>query len=77
MDAMDHLGKVLYILSELSPSHRCKALNDALEFYNSANPTARVEPCGCGITYLVHASFADDRPAIVHAGGEISYQDAL
>ena len=75
MDAMQHLGQVLYILSDLAPSHRCKALDDATEFYNSANPTKRVEPSGCGTTYLVHTMLDDTRPATVDRDGHINYED--
>lgn len=54
MDAMAHLGNVLVMLAELHPDDRCKALENAMAFYNEHNPEARVEPIhGCE-TRLVH-----------------------
>lgn len=44
MDAMDHLGNVLYMLADLHPDFRCRAYAEALAFYNAARPDARVEP---------------------------------
>lgn len=52
--ALDHLGSVLMVLSDLTPGDRCRALDEALEFYNAQRPGAVIEPVGAGYTELRH-----------------------
>ncbi len=52
-DALTHLGKVLYILADLYPDDRCRALDDALAFYNSLRPNEKIGPSGLGYQRLV------------------------
>jgi hypothetical protein len=53
-EAMKHLGNVLVILAELVPDERCRALDNALAFYNERNPDCQVEGVEGYDTYLVH-----------------------
>lgn len=50
--AIKHLGDVLYLLCDLHPDDRCRALDEALEFYNKERPNWRVEPSGLGYQRL-------------------------
>lgn len=54
MDAMTHLGRVLTILADLHRDDRCRALDEAMAFYNRNNPHARVEPADGYETRLVN-----------------------
>ena len=58
-DALDHLGHVLNIFAELSPTDRCRALDDALEFYNAARPNFKVGPQPRFVTRLVQVGPLD------------------
>ena len=40
--ALDHLGNVLTLLAELRPEDRCRALDEAVMFYNERRPEAKV-----------------------------------
>lgn len=53
-EAMKHLGNVLMLLAELHPDDRCKALDNAMAFYNQHNPKAQVAPVPGFETHLVH-----------------------
>lgn len=55
-DALDHLCNVLVMLSDLTPGDRCRALDDALEFYNAQRPDWRVQPIGGVYSELRHFS---------------------
>lgn len=57
--AMTYLGAVLTILAELHPDDRCRALNDAFEFYNERNPDQKVTPVAGYTTRLVHSGPLD------------------
>jgi len=52
--AMAHLGEVLYLLADLVPEERCRALDNALKFYNDNRPDAAIEPTGIWKTYLIN-----------------------
>lgn len=49
----DHLMMVLTILQDLHPDDRCRALDEAQEFYNKARPQQRVESDGAQYMRLV------------------------
>jgi hypothetical protein len=51
---MEHLGNVLMILAELHPDDRCRALDEAMAFYNGSNPNCQVEPAQGYVSRLVH-----------------------
>lgn len=53
LDAMTHLGNILYMLADLHPDDRCDALDNALLFYNEAMPDQKVMPSGIGYQRLV------------------------
>jgi len=83
--ALDHLGQILSLLSDLDDGDRCQAFDAALAFYNAARPQAPVEPSGLGTTRLVHLNpVLDGHPplrdiaaigraieAVVSAGGRM------
>lgn len=52
-ETMRHLGNVLSILAELHPDDSCRALDNAMIYYNKCNPDLQIEPV-MGITRLVH-----------------------
>lgn len=41
--ALDHLGDVLYSISDMPREDRCRAIDDALAFYNAQRPEKQVE----------------------------------
>jgi len=51
--AMKHLGNVLVILADLVDDERCRALDEALAFYNANNPNLQVMPTEGYKTHLV------------------------
>lgn len=57
--ALDHLGAVLYVLADLSPSDRCQALDEALEFYNGQRPDHQIGPSDGFVSRLVQVGPAD------------------
>ncbi len=54
--ALEHLGNVLHLLSDLHPDDRTRALDNALEFYNKKRPNRRIEPSGFPMQRLVNSS---------------------
>lgn len=58
-EAMSHLGNVLMILAELHPDDRCRALDEALAFYNERRPNAQVAPVDGYVSRLVNFSPLD------------------
>lgn len=58
-DAIDHLGRVLNLLAELSPNDRCEALDAAQDFYNLACPNATIAPTPGYVTRLVQVGPLD------------------
>lgn len=67
--ALRHLGFVLTILAELSPNDRCRALDEAQEFFNAACPNAQIEPMEGYVTRLVSVGPLDwPMKELVHAG---------
>lgn len=54
-DALEHLGDVLYMLSDLHPDDQCQAYIDALTFYNTTAPDKQIEPSGIGHTRLINS----------------------
>lgn len=42
-EALNHLGGILYFLSDLHTDHRCLALDNAEAFYNAERPHERIE----------------------------------
>lgn len=60
VEALEHLGNLLYILSDLHPDDQSKAYCDALEFYNKARPDNRVEPSGFRYQRLVEVRNMQD-----------------
>jgi hypothetical protein len=57
--ALDHLGTVLYVLADLCPNDRCKALNDAQDYYNSTRTTQQISPNPGWVTRLVQVGPLD------------------
>jgi hypothetical protein len=53
-ETMRHLGNVLVLLAELVPDERCRALENALAFYNERNPDCQVDGVEGYETHLVH-----------------------
>lgn len=60
MNALDHLGNLLVILSDLHPDDRCMALDEAQEFYNALRPNAKIESSGHGYRRLVRLLMPDE-----------------
>jgi len=57
--AMAYLGCLPNMLAELHPDDRCRAYDDALEFYNKANPDDQVMAVPGYVTRLVHTGPLD------------------
>ncbi|KWT70711.1 hypothetical protein APY04_0772 [Hyphomicrobium sulfonivorans] len=73
---MLHLGHVLSILGDLHPDDQCKAHDDAVAFFNAANPTARIEPTAGYSTRLVHMTPIDTALAqTAHTASDDVVQD--
>lgn len=56
MDALDHLGNVLFMLQDLHADDRCAAFEKALAFYNAARPNAVIVPQEGYETRIVHTT---------------------
>jgi len=41
--AIDHLGAVLYSISDMTEGDRNRAINNAAQFYNAARPYNKIE----------------------------------
>jgi hypothetical protein len=67
--AMDHLGDVLMMLADLSPDDRCRALDEALAFYNAAaRPDAQIAHTPGYVTRLVQITPLDHRSTDTEPG---------
>lgn len=53
-EALNHLGDVLNQLADLHPDYRCRALDEALAFYNDKCPDQRVLPSGLSLQRLIN-----------------------
>lgn len=58
--AMTYLGGMLNMLAELHPDDRCRAYDDALEFYNEQNPNDQIMAVPGYVTRLVHIGPLDN-----------------
>ena len=72
--AIEHLGNVLYMLSDLVEGDQTVALKRAIEFYNEARPNARIEPTGKPMRLV---SEADKNLSDVLAADDLRLADAL
>lgn len=66
-EALRHLGNVLCMLAELDAGDRCRAFNEALEYYNNQCPDEKIEP-EIGVTFLINVLTDFDKFEVTKSG---------